>query len=267
MNLYELPTPAPGKRGRPRKYGNGLKMNDIISDDRMYPVNCQRIQLYGRKTLVEYKTAVLTSHVSVGHPIRVVVSRLVDLKVMPDKSVVKSASPWGLFVSTNTTLQPNAILNSYSERFSIELRFISHADGLLFKELKEVCGLGQQQVRNFECNKAGIDLTLTGFALVERWVWNRPDNFLTRLRAPWDNATRRPSHNSKHVIMQLELLWQQSLSARETYYRSAQYSGILTPTILRALKSSLSTVNQTLIDLILFITSSESVNSYTNDKK
>ena len=33
---------------------------------------------------------------------------------------------------------------------------------------KEDCGLGQQQVRNFVCNKAVIDLTLTGFALVER---------------------------------------------------------------------------------------------------
>ena len=221
MNLYELPTPAPGKRGRPRKYGNGLKMNDIISDDKKYPVNCQRVQMYGRETLVEYKTAVLTSHVSDGHPIRVVVSRLVDLKVMPDKSIVKSASPWGLFVSTNTTLTPSEILKSYSERFSIEE---------MFKDLKEVCGLGKQQVRNFASNKAVIDLTLTGFALVERWSWNRSDHFLTSHRAPWDNTTRRPSHKSKRMAMQLELLWQNY---------SAEYAEILNPKILRALKSSL----------------------------
>ena len=61
-------------------------------------------------------------------------------------------------------------MKGYSERYSIELRFMSHADGILFKDLKEVCGLGQQQVCNFECNKAVIDLTFTGFALVERWA-------------------------------------------------------------------------------------------------
>ena len=104
-------------------------------------------------------------------------------------------------------------------------------DGSLSEVLsKEVCGLGQQQVCDFECNKAVIDLTLTGFALVERWTWNRSDNFLTRHRAPWDNATRRPSPKSKYIVMHLKLLWQNY---------SAQYAGILTPTILRTLKSSL----------------------------
>ena len=37
-----------------------------------------RICLAGDDTPIEHKSAVLTSHVSNGHPIRVVVSRLVD---------------------------------------------------------------------------------------------------------------------------------------------------------------------------------------------
>lgn len=221
INLYDLPAPPTGKRGRPPKFGKVWKLSEIVKDDKRFPIKRAEVQLYGRDIVMEYKTGILTSKISDGRAVRFVVSRIVESSLSADKSVKEQVGPWGLFASTDTKLSALDIVRIYSQRFSIEE---------LFKDLKEVCGLGKQQVRNFSSNQATIDLTLIGYALVERWGWDQSSEFLTRHRAPWDDAHRRPSHRNKRMAMQFELLWQDF---------SADYAQILNPEIIQDIKTRL----------------------------
>ena len=78
----------------------------------------------------------------------------------------------------------------------------------MFKDLKEVCGLGKQQVHKLNSVKATIDLTLMSYTLVELWSWDKSASELTKNRGAWDDPSRRPSHKNKRQAMQFELLWQ-----------------------------------------------------------
>ena len=70
-----------------------------------------------------------------------------------DGTIVEKIGPLGTFVPTNVNLTPEEIIESYSKRFSNEE---------MFKDLKEVCGLGKQQGRNLESNLACFQaLTMT----------------------------------------------------------------------------------------------------------
>ena len=93
-----------------------------------------------------------------------------------------------MFISTDLNHDEQFILEQYSRRFSIEE---------MFKDLKEVCGLGKQQVRNFNSVKATTDLTLMSYTLVEFWSWDKSASELTQNRGIWDDPNRRPSHKNK----------------------------------------------------------------------
>ncbi len=67
-----------------------------------------------------------------------------------------------------------------------------------FKDLKEVCGLGKQQVRNLESNLACFQILAMNYAIVELWAWDKDATFLTRHRPPWDEIAR-PPHRKKQT--------------------------------------------------------------------
>jgi hypothetical protein len=76
-----------------------------------------------------------------------------------------------------------------------------------FKDVKEVEGAGQQQVRNVHSNEGCFNLNLWMYSLVEVWAWDRPEEELVDRRAsPWDNEPRRPSHADKRKALQREVL-------------------------------------------------------------
>ena len=130
--FFELPEQVTAKtkrRGRPRLYGSARRVNDIVTDSSI-PLQRENLSLYGReeKTTVEYKSQVLTSKITKGSSILVVVSRLIDKN--------GKAGEWGVFVSSDTETRPEEVVNTYAIRFSIEE---------LFKDLKQDCGLGLQQ--------------------------------------------------------------------------------------------------------------------------
>ena len=178
-NFYELPErPAKAKRGRPRIYGAVFKMKDWIENDQAETFR-ERLPQYGGIRSVEFKTMIATTQITHGRPIRLVLSRYVD--------DVKS-SDWSVFVSTDLNATPQDILLEYSRRFSIEE---------MFKDLKEVCGLGSQEVRKWESCKACATITAMGFAFVEVETWEQSASELTALRPRWDDAKRRPSHKNK----------------------------------------------------------------------
>ena len=66
----------------------------------------------------------------------------------------------------------------------------------LFKDVKEVWGAGQQQVRNVYACLGAFTVNLVWHSLVEAWAWTRPDTDLVR-RPVWDQEERRPSHADK----------------------------------------------------------------------
>jgi hypothetical protein len=79
-----------------------------------------------------------------------------------------------------------------------------------FKDLKEVEGAGQQQLRNAYANVGAFNLAGWMYSTVEAWAWDRADDTLVdRSRSPWDAEPRRPSHADKRKALQRQLLRQQ----------------------------------------------------------
>lgn len=79
-----------------------------------------------------------------------------------------------------------------------------------FKDLKEVWGAGEQQLRNVHANVGAFNLNGWLYSMVEAWAWNRPEaELVDRSSSPWDGEWRRPSHADKRKAMQRQLLRQE----------------------------------------------------------
>ena len=75
------------------------------------------------------------------------------------------------------------------------------------KDVKEVWGAGQQQVRNVHSNEGCFNLNLWMYSLVEAWAWPQAEEALVdRSVSPWDSEPRRPSHQDKRKAVQREAL-------------------------------------------------------------
>jgi hypothetical protein len=96
-----------------------------------------------------------------------------------------------------------AILETMADRGAIEQ---------LFHDVKEVCGAGQQQVRNVYANIGAFTLNLVLYGMVEAWAWARGAEELLG-RPSWDEEERRPSHADKRKALQREILRQEIQAA------------------------------------------------------
>ena len=75
----------------------------------------------------------------------------------------------------------------------------------MFKDVKEVWGAGQQQVRNVYACIGAFAVNLVLYSVVEAWAWERADAELVE-RPVWDQEERRPSHADKRRALQREIL-------------------------------------------------------------
>ncbi len=76
-----------------------------------------------------------------------------------------------------------------------------------FKDVKEVWGAGQQQVRNLHANVGAWHLNLWAYTLVELEAWDRPERQLVDRRdSPWDAEPRRPSHADRRKALRRQCL-------------------------------------------------------------
>jgi hypothetical protein len=86
------------------------------------------------------------------------------------------------------------------------------------KDVKEVWGAGQQQVRNLFCNEGCFNLNLWMYSLVEAWAWDKQqEELMDRSASPWDSEPRRPSAADKRKALQRQVLQreiQEALSGR-----------------------------------------------------
>jgi len=182
--LCDLP-PAerrPGQRGPMPKYG---KKRISLAKRGGQKRGWQEVEclLYGKREVKQVKTFLATWRPA-GGAIRVV--------------LVREGEGWVAFFCTDTAAGVKDILEAVAARGAIEQAF---------KDVKEVWGAGQQQVRNVYASVGAFNVNLWMYSMVEAWAWGRPEGELSdRSRRPWDDQPRRPSHADKRKALQREVL-------------------------------------------------------------
>jgi len=184
--LWSLPAPvAPGQKrgpGRPRTYG---EQRIALAKRAAHKGGWQTVECvqYGQKVTKTIKTF-LATYRPAGGVIRVV--------------IVKEENDWLPYFSTNPEVSAQEILEAMADRGAHEQ---------MNKDVKEVWGAGQQQVRNRHSNEGCFNLNLWMHSLVEAWAWGKSEEELVdRSDSPWDTEPRRPSHADKRKALQREVL-------------------------------------------------------------
>jgi DDE superfamily endonuclease len=200
--LWSLPEPKrPGQRGPAPTYG---KRRLSLAKRAAHAGGWQQVECvqYGKKVTKTLKTFLATWHPA-GGVIRVV--------------LVQEEDHWLAFFCTKPAATPGEILEAAADRGALEQTN---------KDVKEVWGAGQQQVRNLRSNEGCFNLCLWMYSLVEAWAWDKAAEQLVDRRAcPWDSAGRRPSHQDKRKALQREVLQgeiQEALSGQPTQERIHQ---------------------------------------------
>jgi len=185
--LFTLPGPRrPGQRGRARIYGEErISLAKRAGQKRGWTT--ETFTLYGKPTTKRYKTFLATWRPA-GGVIRVV--------------LVDEPSGWVAFFSTKPDATVADILGCVADRFNLET---------CFRDLKEVVGAGQQQVRFVGANIGAFHMCLWTFTMTEAWAWTRKESEMVghRSASPWDDEPRRPSHADKRRAWRRELLSQE----------------------------------------------------------
>ncbi len=185
--------PRPGqakKRGRKPTYGK-RSLSLAKRAGHAHGWQTGEFVLYGATVTKTYKTFLATWE-PVGGVIRVV--------------LVREDDGWEAFFCTAATATVAQILEVFSDRAAIEQDF---------HDLKEVHGVGQQQVRHYWANIAVYHLNLWLHTLIELWAWGQSHRQLCdRSQSPWEDAARRPSHANRRNALRRRCI--------ETEIRQAQ---------------------------------------------
>jgi len=183
--LYaELKQPKKRKRGRPRKYGKRIKLQNIVNNqDGWFKVQAF---LYGKEEIKEVKVF-KALYKPTGCLVQVLVVR-------------ESKDCFRAFMCTDLNASAVEILEAVADRYAIEQNF---------SDIKEIEGAGQQQVRTIGSNIGAFHLNLWLHSLVELWAWDKSVKVLCDRRdSPWDDVYRRPSHADKCSALRREVLMQ-----------------------------------------------------------
>ena len=185
-NLRTVPAARSGKRGRPRIYGEH-RIDLAKRGGQRRGWTSGTFTLYGKATAKRYETFVATWRPA-GGAIRVV-------RVDEPKGGVA-------FFCTDTAATAAEVLESVAGRFSLEVTF---------RDLKDVVGAGQQQVRRVRASVGAFHVCVWTFTMTEAWAWGRGNDALVghRTASPWDDGARRPSHADERRAWRRELLAEQ----------------------------------------------------------
>ena len=202
--LRSVPVPVPPEqrgRGRPPTYG---KERISLAKRAGQKRGWQQVQCvqYRQKVVKTIKTFLATWRPA-GGVIRVV--------------LVQEEDDWLPYFSTNPAATVVEVLEGMADRGSEEQ---------MFKDVKEVEGAGQQQVRNVYSNEGCFNMNLWMYSEVEAWAWQKQEEELVdRSASPWDSEPRRPSHQDKRKALQREVLQgeiQEALSGQPTKQKMRQ---------------------------------------------
>ena len=183
--LWDLPPEVPAGqrgRGRPRLYGT----NRIsLAKRAAHPQGWQEVECFQyQQTVTKTVKTFLATWKPAGGVIRVV--------------LVKEDNDWLPYFSTDPEASVKDILEAAAGRTSLEQ---------VFKDVKEVEGAGQQQLRYWRANVGAFNFCLWSYAAVEWWAWDEPfERLCDREDSPWDDAERRPSHADRRKALQQKCL-------------------------------------------------------------
>jgi hypothetical protein len=184
-----------GQRGTPGKYGKKRYSLAKRAGQRRgwRTLECSQ---YGRKVTKQAKWFLATWE-PVGGPVLVV--------------LVKEEHRWLAFFCTDTAVTAQQVPEVLADRWAV---------GQAFKDVKEVWGAQQQQVREVCACVGAWHVNLWMYCVVEAWAWDKPaDELVDRSASPWDSQPRRPSHADKRKALQREVLWEEieaALAGRPT---------------------------------------------------
>jgi hypothetical protein len=198
------PARKPGTRGRTRVYG---EHRVSLAKRAGHPGGWATgtFDLYGKAVAKRYKTFVATWRPA-GGAIRVV--------------LVDEPTGWVAFFCTDTEATVADVLSLVADRFSLET---------CFRDLKQVVGAGQQQVRGVAANVGCFHLCAWSLTMTEVWAWNQKAEVLVahRSASPWDDRPRRPSHADKRRAWQRELLAEEIQAVVGEYHDPAQIQDLV----------------------------------------
>lgn len=185
--LWSVPesTRRPGQRGPLPTYG---KQRLDLAKRAGHPQGWEQVECvqYGERVTKTYKSFVATWRPAQGK-IRVV--------------IVRETDGWIPFFSTDPDASVVDILEAAADRGAHEQNN---------KDVKEIWGAGEQQLRNIYANVGAFNLNLWMCSVVEAWAWNQSDvRLVDRSRSPWDREPRRPSHADKRKALQRAILHQE----------------------------------------------------------
>jgi hypothetical protein len=178
--LFSLPLPKPPSQPGPQAtYG---KERLSLAKRAGHQGGWQQVECvqYGETVTKTVKTFLATWHPA-GGAIRAV--------------LVQEDDGWVAFFCTKPAATAEEVLEA-ADRSALEQTN---------KDVKEVEGAGQQQVRNLHSSEGCFNLNLWLHSLVEAWAWDRPAEGLVN-RCPWDREPRRPSHQDKRRALQRQVL-------------------------------------------------------------
>jgi hypothetical protein len=112
--------------------------------------------------------------------------------------LVKEVDGWLAYFCTDINMSVVAVLETMADRGAIED---------MFKNVKEVWGAQQQQVRNVFACVGAFNMNLWMYSMVEVWAWSADEAALVdRSASPWDSEPRRPSHADKRKALQRQMM-------------------------------------------------------------
>jgi hypothetical protein len=181
--LYTLPQePPPGRPGRKPVYGKERVVLALRGGQKRGWEQVECLQ-YGEVVSKTVKTFLATWHPA-GGLIRVV--------------MVLEEDGWRAYFCTKADATVAEILEAVADRGALEQTN---------KDVKEVWGADQQQVRNLYANLGCFNLNGWMYSVVEAWAWDKDEaDLVDRSASPWDDPSRRPSHADKRKALQREVL-------------------------------------------------------------
>ena len=145
--LYnEPPQRKPGQRGRPRKYGEKYTPKRIAHLKRTEV----KMHLYGKERRVRYRSKVVMARFLDGQLVRAVWSEL-----QSDSGNWRSTC---LLLSTDITLTPEDVIESYGLRWKIET---------MFNQLKLAWGMKEAWLQTRQTLNRWVHIIMVGYGLVE----------------------------------------------------------------------------------------------------
>jgi hypothetical protein len=183
-HLCDLPPGErrPGQRGPMPRYGkNRIHLAEVAAEEAGWQeVECEQ---YGERVTKTVKSFLATWRPA-GGVIRVV--------------VVQESDGWLAFFCLEPEATAQEVLEAVADRGGVEQ---------MNKDVKEVWGAGEQQVRNVYSNEGWFNVNLWMYSIVEAWASSKGDEEVCdRSASPWDSAPRRPSHADKRKALQREIL-------------------------------------------------------------